>query len=119
MLEERLVRYKISRFGQGHIKNRPTIDAFVKYNDVENEFFHPWALPKRLYDYGYYKLSEIFGTPNEFLATRADLVDLIKDNVRKGAEQRLKDDKAKEPADKSEISGLSREIQEMIKKPIA
>lgn len=65
----------------------------IAWNKEENAYNHPWALERRLFNYGYYKLGEIFHDVNEYLSTPADLVELIANKVNEGIERRSEDDK--------------------------
>lgn len=67
-------------------------DTIAWYKE-ENSYSHPWALERRLFNYGYYKLGEIFHDVNEYLSTPADLVELIACKVNEGIERRSEDDK--------------------------
>lgn len=73
---------------------KPVPGDSIAWNKEEDNYTHPWALERRLFNFGYYKLSEIFESVNEYLNTPADLVDLISTKVMEGAERRSMDDKA-------------------------
>lgn len=87
----------------------------VAWHPDENSFEHPWALERRLFNYGYYRQNEVFGDVMQFLHAPADLVDLITSKIAEGAAKRSQDDERLIPKIKPP-AGLSQEEMKALTK---
>lgn len=87
----------------------------IAWNESENAFIHPWSLERRLYNFGYFRQSEVFGDVMKFLEAPADLVDLITTKVAEGASKRAKDDAERTPRGKNPLGLTSEELKQISK----
>lgn len=99
-MEMQVINRMLSGYGLGYITSEtPTPHDAVAYHREESEYNHPWSFHRLMYDYGFYKLNEIFGTPREYLSSNRKLVSRIISSIEAGASARLAREKQNKPKD--------------------
>ena len=97
--ERNIIDLQLNRIGMGYMKERGRKPHDpVSWVEEEHGFMHQFSLQRRADEYGYFRMREVL-TLNDYLHMNADLVDVLMDGIRAGAERRLRDEKNKAPPD--------------------
>lgn len=115
--ELNVIDSKLNRIGMGYVGlSKMTPFDPISWVEEEHEYTHPFSLQRRFYDYGYFRLKEIF-TLNEYLNMEAYLLDKAMKYIRLGADSRLKDEiRANKDKGEPEMSEVEKVMKNLLGK---